>query len=109
MTISDFDPRNLTLYKEPRELLHFQWQDDTKVYRYALVEVISEKDINHRTKQKKNARYTQVRDSLFRSHPWNCLQKRVALAADTATPAWGFSYQFTLPADCLRLLKNIRL
>jgi len=53
MTISDFDPRNLNLYKEPRELLHFQWQDDTKVYRYALVEVISEKDINHRTKQKK--------------------------------------------------------
>jgi hypothetical protein len=54
MTISDFDPRNLTLYKEPRELLHFQWQNDTKVYRYALVEVISEKDINHRTKQKKD-------------------------------------------------------
>ena len=52
-----------------------------------------------------NSRYTQVRDSLFRSHPWNCLQKRVALAADTATPAWGFSYQFTLPADCLRLLR----
>jgi hypothetical protein len=36
-------------------------------------------------------------------------KKRVALAADTATPAWGFSSQFTLPADCLRLLKNIRL
>ena len=27
-----------------------------------------------------NARYTQVRDSLFRSHPWNCLVKRVELA-----------------------------
>ncbi len=51
-----------------------------------------------------NARYTQVRDALFRSHPWNCLQKRLELAADTATPAWGFSYQYTLPADCLRLL-----
>lgn len=52
-----------------------------------------------------NARYTQVRDSLFRSHPWNCLQKRVQLASDTDTPAWGFSYQFTLPADCLRVLR----
>jgi len=52
-----------------------------------------------------NARYTQVRDSLFRSHPWNCLQKRIQLASDTATPAWGFSYQFTLPADCLRVLR----
>ena len=52
-----------------------------------------------------NARYTQVRDSIFRSHPWNCLQKRVQLAADTATPAWGFTKQYTLPADCLRLLR----
>ena len=30
--------------------------------------------------------------------------KRVELARDTATPSWGFSYQFTLPADCLRVL-----
>ena len=52
-----------------------------------------------------NARYTQVRDALFRSHPWNCLQKRIEIAADTDTPAWGFSSQYTLPADCLRLLR----
>ena len=51
-----------------------------------------------------NARFTQVRDSVFRSHPWNCLQKRVELAADTDTPAWGFTSQFTIPADCLRFL-----
>jgi len=51
-----------------------------------------------------NARYTQVRDSVFRSHPWNCLQKRVQLAADTDSPAWGFTKQYTLPADCLRVL-----
>jgi len=54
-----------------------------------------------------NARYTQVRDSLFRSHPWNCLQKRVQLAADTTAPAWGFTSAYTLPADCLRLLRII--
>ena len=52
-----------------------------------------------------NARYTQVRDSLFRSHPWNCLQKRIQLAADTTAPAWGFTSAYTLPADCLRLLR----
>jgi hypothetical protein len=52
-----------------------------------------------------NARYTQIRDSLFRSHPWNCLQKRVQLAADTTAPAWGFTSAYTLPADCLRLLR----
>ena len=54
MTKNDFDPRNLGLYKEPKQLLHFQWQDDTRVYRYALVEIIDEKDINSRTKQKKD-------------------------------------------------------
>ncbi len=52
-----------------------------------------------------NSRYTQVRDGVFRSHPWNCLQKRVEIAADTTAPAWGFSYAYTLPADCLRLLR----
>ena len=54
MTKNDFDPRNLGLYKEPKQLLHFQWQDDTRVYRYALVEIIEEKDINSRSKQKKD-------------------------------------------------------
>ena len=52
-----------------------------------------------------NQRYTQVRDSVFRSHPWNCLQKRVEIAVDTTAPAWGFSFAYTLPADCLRLLR----
>ena len=52
-----------------------------------------------------NQRYTQVRDGVFRSHPWNCLQKRVELAADSKAPAWGFKVSFTLPSDCLRLLR----
>ena len=52
-----------------------------------------------------NSRYTQVRDALFRTHPWNCLQKRIQIAADTTAPVWGFKYAYTLPADCLRLLK----
>jgi len=52
-----------------------------------------------------NSRYAQVRDALFRTHPWNCLQKRIQIAADTTAPAWGFSFAYTLPADCLRLLK----
>ena len=52
-----------------------------------------------------NSRFTQVRDGVFRSHTWNCLQKRVQLAADTTAPAWGFKFAYTLPADCLRLLR----
>jgi len=54
-----------------------------------------------------NQRYEYVRDAVFRAHPWNCLIRRVALAADTATPAFDFSYQFTLPTEpyCLRVLR----
>jgi hypothetical protein len=51
-----------------------------------------------------NARYASVRDAVFRSHTWNCLQKRASLASDVATPSWGFEKQFTLPSDCLRLI-----
>ena len=52
-----------------------------------------------------NERYTTVRDAIFRSHPWNCLVKRIQLAKDTDTPAWGFTSQYTLPSDCLRVLQ----
>ena len=51
-----------------------------------------------------NERYETVRDAVFRSHPWNCLIKRQQLAQDATTPAYGFSFQFSLPSDCLRLL-----
>ena len=52
-----------------------------------------------------NERYQTVRDAVYRSHPWNCLIKRVQLAQDSDTPAWGFSFQYTLPSDCLRVLQ----
>ena len=52
MTLAKFDPRNITQYKEPRFLLHFQWGKSEKVYRYALVEVFNSGVINHETKQK---------------------------------------------------------
>lgn len=52
-----------------------------------------------------NARYESIKDSVLRSHPWNCAIKRVALASDTAVPAWGFTKQYTIPNDCLRVLQ----
>ena len=53
-----------------------------------------------------NKRYEMVRDRVFREHPWNCLIKRTKLAQDAATPAYEYSYQYTLPSDCLRVLKT---
>tara|TARA_R100000664_G_C2703228_1_gene102791 strand:- start:106 stop:693 length:588 start_codon:yes stop_codon:yes gene_type:complete len=52
-----------------------------------------------------NQRYEPIRDQIFRSHTWNCLIKRVELAQDTATPTHEYDNQYTLPSDCLRVLK----
>jgi len=52
-----------------------------------------------------NQRYEPVRNRIFRSHPWNCLIKRVQLAQDSAAPVIEFANQYTLPTDCLRVLK----
>lgn len=53
-----------------------------------------------------NQRFDSIRDTVFRFHPWNCLVKRASLAADTDTPAFEYSFQYTLPTDpyCLRVL-----
>ena len=53
-----------------------------------------------------NQRYEPVRDAIFRSHPWNCLIKRIDLAANTETPNFQWKFQFTLPSDCLRVLRT---
>ena len=48
--------------------------------------------------------YELCRKKLLRQHPWNFATKRAVLAADSNTPAFGYSYQFSLPADFIRLL-----
>lgn len=51
-----------------------------------------------------NLQYDSNRRDELRKHYWNFAIKRAALAPDTATPAFDFAYQFTLPADCLRIV-----
>lgn len=46
-----------------------------------------------------------IRDQVLRDHPWNFAVKRTVLAPSSTTPSWGFSYQFPLPSDFLRLLE----
>ena len=48
------------------------------------------------------------RQAVLRSHPWNCAIKRAALAPDADAPAFDWTYQFTLPGDCLRVLSSGR-
>ena len=54
MTLAAFDPRLIEQYEDPRYLIHFQWRDNTKVYRYALVDIIKQEDIEPTCKQKQD-------------------------------------------------------
>jgi hypothetical protein len=47
--------------------------------------------------------YPTVRDDLLRKHYWNCAIKRVMLSPLADAPAFGYSAQFQLPADFLRV------
>jgi hypothetical protein len=53
-----------------------------------------------------NRNFEPVRDAVLRAHPWNVAVTRKELAKDAASPAFGFTNQFTLPTDpyCLRVL-----
>ena len=53
-----------------------------------------------------NGNFDDVRDAVLRSHPWNIAITRKALPRDSDTPAFGFSFQYTLPTEpyCLRVL-----
>lgn len=49
--------------------------------------------------------YLPVLKEVLRSHRWNFAVARVEIAPDGTAPAFGWGYQFTLPADCLRVLE----
>ena len=66
--------------------------------------------ISSLTEDTKNARlchqrYAPIRNRVFRSHNWNCLIKRVQLAQDSTGPVVEYTYGYTLPTDCLRVMK----
>lgn len=46
-----------------------------------------------------------VRDAELRAHIWAFAVKRASLTALGTTPEWGFSYEYAIPADCLRLIQ----
>ena len=52
-----------------------------------------------------NQRFENVRNRVFRAHPWNCLIKRVQLAASSTNPVIEFAKSYPLPSDFLRVLK----
>jgi hypothetical protein len=68
---------------------------------------ISSFDENSKPARLINQRFDSVRDYVFRSHPWNCLIRRVELPKETNSPAFGYANQYALPTNpyCLRVLE----
>lgn len=48
--------------------------------------------------------YPSERKAFMRAHNWGVLTVRVNLAPMAEAPAFGFTRQFSLPGDCVRLL-----
>jgi hypothetical protein len=65
-------------------------------------------DINEQSSKEArlcNILYNQVRKELLRLHPWNFSIKRTILAADVVSPPFEYIYSYTLPSDCIRVIK----
>jgi len=53
-----------------------------------------------------NEQYDKLRKKLLRSHLWNFAIFRKSLAATANTPSFGFTNEFLLPSDILRILET---
>lgn len=48
--------------------------------------------------------FATTRDGLLERADWNFALQRYALSADSSAPAFGWTYQYTLPPECLRVI-----
>jgi len=46
-----------------------------------------------------------TRDAELRARNWNFAIVRASLAALVSTPDWGYSYQYQIPTNCLRIIQ----
>lgn len=59
---------------------------------------------NSREARQCNIAFDSNRRAELRKNIWNFSIKRVQLAPDAAAPDFDYTYQFTLPSDCIRVL-----
>ena len=52
-----------------------------------------------------NVAYDSNRRDELRRHNWNFAIKRAVLAPDSTAPAFDYDYAFSLPTDCVRVLR----
>lgn len=61
-------------------------------------------DTTERAERLLNA-WGPVRDAALRARWWRFSIERTTVAADTATPSWGFSKQYTIAGDVVRVIQ----
>lgn len=52
-----------------------------------------------------NTEFEQAKRFVLRSHAWGFASRRVVLAPLVTAPAFGFTYEFALPGDFIRLIE----
>jgi len=60
---------------------------------------------NVKAAREMNAIYTLRRDRLLRAFNWSFAMERTQLSAAVDAPSWGYTYQYPLPADCMRVVQ----
>ena len=81
---------------------------ETSICNSALIKVgadrITSMTEDNRRAQLCNEQFSKVRDEVLRTHPWNFALARAEFSQLTTTPAFGYSYEYSIPSDCLRIL-----
>ena len=55
------------------------------------------------------ASYAVSRDQVLEAFPWTFAKRRAVLAQASDAPAFGYSYQYSLPSDCLKVLSIVEV
>lgn len=80
--------------------------DRTTAINWALVKLglptVTSEDDQSENARKARLIFDVVAKAEFRKNAWSFAITRVALAANTASPVFGYQYAYDLPTDCLR-------
>jgi len=120
----DSDYENIVMYEYPSTqffqvyvsvaggVLDTGWTPVTKIaicnlaLRMLKQKTIESLDEENESARELNAIYDYVLKELLTEHPWNFATKRVALVQLEETPAFEYTYVYTLPDDCMRVLET---
>jgi len=83
--------------------------NETSIANLCLTRLGADRITNIDTEQTENASkiravFDFLRDEVLRSHPWNFAVQRVNFNKLTTTPLYGFSAEFQIPGNVLRIL-----